>query len=143
MLSVAMGCISWCIGPVSAPGCLPVRRGLVQHKTDDQQGPDTQVDHDVGRVEYIMPEWDLLNINKINNAAVDQSICNIAGAASDHKPKTDVLIAFEGRIDYQVGRDTQQQADTDQAKKPSGPLRQSKNAPEISQMREMNKPAQL
>ena len=101
------------------------------------------MDHDVGRVEYIMPEGDLLNINKINDAAVDQSIGDIAGAASDHKPKADVLIAFEGRIDYQVGRDAHQQADTDQAEKPSGPLRQSKDASEISQMREMNKPAQL
>ena len=101
------------------------------------------MDHDVGRVEYIMPEGDLLNINKINDAAVDQSIGDIAGAASDYKPKADVLIAFEGRIDYQVGRDAHQQADTDQAEKPSGPLRQSKNASEISQMREMNKPAQL
>ena len=101
------------------------------------------MDHDVGSVEHIMPEWNLLNINKIDDAAVYQSIGNIAGSASDHKSKADVLIAFKCWSEDEVGRDTQQQADTDQAKKPSGTLRQSKNASEISQMRKMNEPTQL
>ena len=75
------------------------------------------MDHDVGSVEHIMPEWDLLNINKIDDAAVYQSIGNIAGSASDHKSKADVLIAFKCWTEDEVGRDAQQQADTDQAKK--------------------------
>lgn len=54
------------------------------------------MDHNVGCIEYIIPVGNVLDVDEIDYATIDQSIQNVAGATANDKAKAHILIALDG-----------------------------------------------
>ena len=63
-----------------------------ENETENQHGPNTQMNHDIRCIEDIVPVRNMLDIDEVDYATVNKPIQNITGATSDHETKTDILI---------------------------------------------------
>jgi hypothetical protein len=61
-------------------------------ETEKQQGPDTHMHHDIGSIKYIIPIGDMLDVDEVNDTAIDQPIKNITAATADYKSKADIFM---------------------------------------------------
>lgn len=66
----------------------------VGENAEQQHGPDTQMNHDVSGVEDIVPEGDVLHIDKVDDTAIDEAVGYVAGATAYHEAETDVFITL-------------------------------------------------
>ena len=101
------------------------------------------MDHDIGGVENVIPVRDVLNVDEINNAAVNESVQNIAGAATYDKAKTNILKALNVFAKPQIERQPTQYTNIKERKKPPGPLCQAKYASIVSYVRKVNEGIKL
>ena len=56
-----------------------------------------------------MPVGDALHVDKVDHAAVDPAVQNIARAAANDQPKAQILDPREYRAEPQIGADSGQQ----------------------------------
>ena len=98
-----------------ALGCLA---GSCGKDAEQEHGPDAQMDHDIGGVEYVVPVRDMLDINEIDNAAVEQAIEYVAGSATNNETEAYVFIALQVPTQPQVRNHTAQNGDTHQSEQP-------------------------
>lgn len=99
--------------------------------------------HDVRRVEYVMPEWNALHVDEIDDAAIQQSIQDIAPAASDDKSEAKVFVGLHIAAPPQVHHQGADQQKAEESEYPAMPLEHAKDAPHIADMREVNDAAPL
>ena len=99
--------------------------------------------HDVGGIEYVVPIGNVLNVDEVDDAAVNEPIEDITGTSADDKTKTDKLVALYQLTEPQISDDCRQQADADKPKQPALTLKQAEDTPVIPYMGEMNQTVQL
>ena len=120
----------------SAVSVLPVGENAKQ-----EHGPDAQVNHDIGGIEDVIPEGDVLYIDEVDDAAIDESVGDITGTAAYYEAEADVFIALQVLAEPEIGADPQKQADTDHAEQPARPLCQPEYTAEIADVGEMHEAA--
>jgi len=69
----------------------------------EKKGPDANVDHDIGSIEYIVPVGDVLYVDEVDHAAIHKSIQYIAGPATDDEAEADILIALDCGTEPEIG----------------------------------------
>ena len=80
------------------------------------------MDHDIGSIEYIVPVGNVLNVDKVDHAAIYKSIQYVTGPATDDEAETDILIAFDRRAKPEIGAYADQKRDANRGKYSTHPL---------------------
>jgi len=89
---------------------------FIKEEAEEKQGPDSHMYHHVGGIKDIVPVRDVLNVDKVDDAAVNQAIDNIAATSPYNETETDKFIALHRIAEPQVSRDRNHQSYTDQSK---------------------------
>lgn len=101
------------------------------------------MDHHVCGIEDVVPERDVLYVDEIDDAAVDQSIQHIASPSADDEAETDVLMRFDVAASPQVNHQCADEQQAEQAEDPAMALEHSEDAPHVANVREVNEGAPL
>lgn len=96
------------------------------------------MDHGIGSVEYVVPVGDMLDVDKVDHAAIHESIQNIAGTTTDYETEADIFIAFDGGAEPEIGAHTDQQNNAYRGEYPAHALQHAKHAAVIADMSEVN-----
>ena len=112
-------------------------------EAEDQHRPDADMHHDVGCVEYVVPIRDVLNIDEVDDASVDESVQDVAGASANDECEADVFIVLNGLAKPQVSHNCTQQADAYQAKNPTHPLGKPKHTAVVANVGEVDQAIQF
>lgn len=80
----------------------------------------------------------MLNVDEVDDAAVQETVENIAGTTTHYKTETDVLDARQIVGKPEIGADCGEQGDTDQPEQPAHTLGQAEDAAKIANMGEVD-----
>ena len=61
------------------------------------------MDHDIGCIEYVVPVGNVLDVDKVDHAAIHKSIKYIAGPATDYETEADILITLDCGTEPEIG----------------------------------------
>ena len=101
------------------------------------------MDHDIGCIEYIVPVGNMLDVDKVDHAAIDKPIEYVAGAATDDETEADVFVAHYRWAKPEIGANAQQKRDTDHRENSTHALQHAEHAAVVANMGEVNKAIQL
>ena len=106
-------------------------------KAYQEQWPQAQMEHYVSHIEDVMPIWDLLYVNEIDNTAVDDPVENIACSTAYDEAKEDIFDWANSAALDQIQYQPSQQDQAERCKDPSAPLKHPKHSAHISDVCEM------
>jgi len=116
---------------------------LLTEETVKQQRPDADMHHDVSRIENVIPVGNMLNVDVIDHAAMDQPVEYVAQSPTDNETETDILQALNCRTQYQVGGYAREQSQTQKREQPPHTLSQTENPAMIANVGEVNETIDL
>lgn len=88
-------------------------------QADEQHGPQSNMYHHVSGVENVVPVGDVLHVDEVDNTAVQQSVHDIAGAATGNKTEADEFVGPDMPALQQIYDQSDDQQAADQCKYPA------------------------
>lgn len=96
------------------------------------------MDHDVCCVEDVMPVGNMLDVYEVHHAAINQSVEDVAAAASSDKTEANVLIGFNTGAAQQVEHQSADQYNTEECKEPPSALEHPEYPTHIANMSQVH-----
>lgn len=110
----------------------------IEIETKQEHWPNADVYHYIGCIKYVVPERYVLDVNEVDNAAIYQAIYNIAGPATDDKPKADIFVALNRFAECEIEADNTEQRHTQKTEEHTHTLEHTEDAAVISHVCEMD-----
>ncbi len=107
-------------------------------ETEIEHWPKSDVNHHICRIENVMPIGNLLDIDEIDHAAVQQSVKNIAATTTDYKAEADVFVGLDFAASPQVNNQCADQQQTERTEYPAMTLKHPEYSPHVANVREVD-----
>ena len=114
-----------------------MRQSRFPEEREDYDRPDADVDHDVGGIEDIVPVRNMLNIDEVDDTAVNNAVENIAEARANDEAETNVLVKLGVFLAHQVDDDAAQYDGARNGDQPAHAMEQAEGRAEIPRMGEI------
>ena len=72
--------------------------------------------HYIGSIEYVVPEGNMLDIDEIDDAAIDEAVQDIADASTSDEAEADIFMALNSATSPQVNNQGCDQAHAEKSK---------------------------